>query len=89
MAIGAMTAFRDAGVIPGVDLAVAGFDDVGSAVDVVPALTTVAVPLREAGLSAMRLALSDDDGDARMPAEVVLRESTPEKGGAAPPSPTA
>ncbi|MBE1591716.1 hypothetical protein ACFPOI_14315 [Nonomuraea angiospora] len=44
-----------------------------------PALTSVAVPLREAGLSAMWLALSDDEGgdDVRLPARVVLRESTP------------
>jgi LacI family transcriptional regulator len=80
MAIGAMTAFRDAGVIPGRDIGVAGFDDIGSAVDVVPALTSVAVPLREAGLTAMRLALSDEDeqvDEVRLPADVVLRESTP------------
>ncbi|MFF4622167.1 substrate-binding domain-containing protein [Nonomuraea jabiensis] len=79
MAIGAMTAFRDAGVVPGADTGVAGFDDMASALDVVPALTSVAVPLREAGLSAMRLALSDDEGgdDVRLPARVVLRESTP------------
>ncbi|MGW6505473.1 substrate-binding domain-containing protein, partial [Nonomuraea angiospora] len=76
MAIGAMTAFRDAGVVPGADLGVAGFDDIASAMDVVPALTSVAVPLREAGLSAMRLALSGGD-DVRLPARVVLRESTP------------
>ncbi|QFY07416.1 substrate-binding domain-containing protein [Nonomuraea phyllanthi] len=79
MAIGAMTAFRDAGVIPGADIAVAGFDDIPSALDVVPALTSVAVPLREAGLSAMRLALTDeaDAPDVRLAARVVLRESTP------------
>ncbi|MGP3911654.1 LacI family DNA-binding transcriptional regulator [Nonomuraea sp. 10N515B] len=78
MAIGAMTAFRDAGVVPGADIGVAGFDDIGSAVDVVPALTSVAVPLREAGLSAMRLALSGEDRtDICLPADVVLRESTP------------
>lgn len=77
MAIGAMTAFRDAGVVPGADIGVAGFDDIGSAVDVVPALTSVAVPLRKAGLAAMRLALSDGTGDVRLPADVVLRESTP------------
>jgi LacI family transcriptional regulator len=78
MAIGAMTAFRDAGVIPGADIGVAGFDDIASALDVVPALTSVAVPLREAGLSAMRLALSDEGADdVRLPARVVLRESTP------------
>ncbi|MGW2149844.1 LacI family DNA-binding transcriptional regulator [Nonomuraea bangladeshensis] len=84
MAIGAMTALRDAGVLPGRDLGVAGFDDIDSASDVRPALTSVAVPLREAGLSAMRLALSGDgsgdgsgEADVRLPAEVVLRESTP------------
>ncbi|GAA4987156.1 LacI family DNA-binding transcriptional regulator [Nonomuraea thailandensis] len=78
MAIGAMTAFRDAGVLPGRDIGVAGFDDIASTVDVVPALTSVAVPLREAGLSAMRLALSDDaPEEIRLPATVVLRESTP------------
>ncbi|MEV0614192.1 LacI family DNA-binding transcriptional regulator [Nonomuraea sp. NPDC050404] len=78
MAIGAMTAFRDAGLIPGRDIAVAGFDDIASTVDVVPALTSVAVPLREAGLSAMRLAMSDDgDAETCLPVTVVLRESTP------------
>ncbi|WP_185112498.1 substrate-binding domain-containing protein [Nonomuraea rubra] len=78
MAIGAMTAFREAGVLPGRDLGVAGFDDIASTVDVVPALTSVAVPLREAGLSAMRLALSDDaPAELRLPTTVVLRESTP------------
>lgn len=82
MAIGAMTAFREAGVLPGRDIGVAGFDDIASTVDVVPALTSVAVPLREAGASAMRLALSGDgdggtDAETRLPVSVVLRESTP------------
>ncbi|WP_063765235.1 LacI family DNA-binding transcriptional regulator [Nonomuraea candida] len=78
MAIGAMTAFRDAGVIPGRDIGVAGFDDIASTRDVVPALTTVAVPLHEAGLSAMRLALSDGEPlPTALPATVVLRASTP------------
>jgi LacI family transcriptional regulator len=79
MAIGAMTAFRDAGLVPGRDIAVAGFDDIGSAVDVTPTLTSVAVPLHEVGLSAMRLALSDEDrpGLVRISTKVVLRESTP------------
>ncbi|WP_103954721.1 LacI family DNA-binding transcriptional regulator [Nonomuraea solani] len=77
MAIGAMTGFRDAGVVPGVDIGVAGFDDIESAVDVLPPLTSVAVPLREVGLSAMRLALSGGEQDARLPVGVVVRESTP------------
>jgi LacI family transcriptional regulator len=81
MAIGVMTAFRDAGLVPGQDIAVAGFDDIGPAVDVVPALTSVAVPLRQAGLSAMELALSDSDGSRIVPVStsVVLRDSTPRR----------
>jgi LacI family transcriptional regulator len=79
MAIGAMTAFRDAGVIPGEDIAVAGFDDIASAVDLVPTLTSVSVPLQEVGLRAMRLALSDDHGSGtvHISTSVVLRGSTP------------
>ncbi|MFF3445461.1 LacI family DNA-binding transcriptional regulator [Streptosporangium sp. NPDC002721] len=79
MAIGAMTTLREAGVVPGEDLAVAGFDDIGSAQDVVPPLTSVAVPLMEAGLRAVRLTLSsgDDAAQAQIPTSVVLRESTP------------
>ena len=79
MAIGAMTAFRDAGLEPGRDIAVAGFDDIGSAVDVVPELTSVSVPLRRIGATAMRLALRDRDEPriVRVPTGVVLRASTP------------
>jgi LacI family transcriptional regulator len=80
MAIGAMTALRDAGLVPGRDLAVAGFDDIGAAVDVAPALTTVAVPLRELGLRALNLALrGDDPGGATVATEVMLRDSTPQR----------
>lgn len=81
MAIGAMTAFRDAGLVPGRDIAVAGFDDIGPAVDVVPELTSVTVPLRQVGLCAMELALSDDDVSRVVPisTNVVLRDSTPRR----------
>lgn len=79
MAIGVMTAFRDAGLVPGQDVAVAGFDDIGPAVDVVPALTSVTVPLRQVGVCAMQLALSDDDASRIVPVStnVVLRGSAP------------
>ncbi|GAB2910475.1 LacI family DNA-binding transcriptional regulator [Nonomuraea fastidiosa] len=86
MAIGAMTGLREAGVRPGPDVGVAGFDDIAPAVDVVPALTSVAVPLREAGAAAVRLALPDGDtgceagareAGVRLPARVILRASTP------------
>jgi LacI family transcriptional regulator len=79
MAIGAMTALRDLGVVPGLDVAVAGFDDVASAVDVVPALTSVVVPLPEVGANAVRLALTGGDDAVSLPVAttVVLRDSTP------------
>ncbi|CAM3827546.1 LacI family DNA-binding transcriptional regulator [Kibdelosporangium persicum] len=79
MAIGAMRAVRDAGLVPGHDIAVAGFDDIGPATDVSPALTTVRVPLHEMGKRAMDLALSGaDPAEVQwMPTQPVLRTSTP------------
>ncbi|MDK1344707.1 LacI family DNA-binding transcriptional regulator [Streptomyces sp. 378] len=81
MAIGLMTAFRDTGLIPGQDVAVAGFDDIGPAVDVVPALTSVTVPLHQVGLHAMALALSEGDTSRILPVStnIVLRGSTPRR----------
>jgi LacI family transcriptional regulator, galactose operon repressor len=78
MAVGALSAIRDAGLTPGTDVAVASFDDIPTVRDVTPALTTVRVPLEEIGRRALRLALGDADtaGDA-VRTEVVLRESTP------------
>ncbi|MDQ7909892.1 LacI family DNA-binding transcriptional regulator [Phytohabitans sp. ZYX-F-186] len=79
MAIGAMTAIRDAGLVPGRDVGVAGFDDISWCADLDPALSTVAVPLHEVGVTAMRLALGDDRGVRVVPVatSVVLRDSTP------------
>ncbi|WP_338899625.1 LacI family DNA-binding transcriptional regulator [Streptomyces sp. TG1A-60] len=81
MAIGVMTTFRDAGLVPGRDVAVAGFDDIGPAVDVDPALTSVTVPLRQVGQRALEFALSDDDASriVPVPTNVVLRGSTPRR----------
>ena len=79
MAVGALSAIRDAGLTPGTDVAVAGFDDIPTVRDVTPALTTVRVPLEELGRRALRLALGDADAAAEgaVRTEVVLRESTP------------
>jgi LacI family transcriptional regulator len=80
MAIGVVGAIRDAGLTPGVDIAVAGFDDVPILRDVVPRLTTVALPLEDMGARALRLALSEAPHLTDVPAvrgEVRLRESTP------------
>lgn len=82
MAVGAMSALRDAGLTPGKDVAVAGFDDVPTVRDVTPPLTTVRIPLEEVGRRALRLALGRATGDDETPVrtEVVLRESTPRRG---------
>jgi LacI family transcriptional regulator len=77
MAIGAMTALREAGLRPGRDMAVAGFDDIDAARDVTPTLTSVRVPLRDLGRRAVELALAGDPGIVQVPVEVVLRDSTP------------
>ena len=79
VAIGAMSALRDAGWEPGRDIGVAGFDGIPTADDVTPALTTVRVPLEDVGYRALRAALGDDAALAA-PLEliVVVRASTPE-----------
>ena len=77
MAIGAMTAIHDAGLRVPQDVAIAGFDDIFSAVDVMPPLTTVRIPLERVGARAVRIALGLDEEQSPVPAEVVLRASTP------------
>ncbi|GAA1961294.1 LacI family DNA-binding transcriptional regulator [Agromyces allii] len=81
MAVGAMSALRDGGLVPGVDVAVAGFDDIPTVRDVTPALTTVRLPLEEIGRRALQLALGEagDDGTP-LATEVVVRASTPARG---------
>jgi LacI family transcriptional regulator len=79
MAVGAMSRLREAGVsVPG-EVAIAGFDDIATAGDVTPALTTVRLPLEQVGAAAIELAGADTDGHAivTISGEVVVRESTP------------
>ncbi|WP_128979031.1 LacI family DNA-binding transcriptional regulator [Streptomyces roseicoloratus] len=80
VALGVCAALRDRGLsIPG-DVSVAGFDDLPFAVDAVPALTTVRLPLHDAGARAGRLALGTEappqGGVATIAAELVVRGST-------------
>lgn len=77
IAIGAMTAARDAGLTIGADVAFCGFDDVPAAHDVSPGLTTVHIPLEELGYAAFRQIVSEDDVPVPH-LEVIVRESTPE-----------
>ena len=81
MAVGAMAALRAAGLVLPRDMAVAGFDDIATLRDVVPALTTVHVPLETLGSEAVRLVTDEWTGTepraVRVTGTVVIRESTP------------
>jgi LacI family transcriptional regulator len=83
MAIGALSALREAGISVPADVAVAGFDDIDTARDVTPALTTVNIPLADLGRQAMELALSDaalsSDEVIRVETRVILRASSPRR----------
>lgn len=79
MAIGAMSALRDAGIEPGNDMGVAGFDNVIGSTDVTPELTTVDLGLAEAGAAAVTLGMAEA-GERQIrvtPAKLMIRESTP------------
>jgi len=78
-AIGALSVLRSRGVAVPDDVSLFGFDDVPAARDITPALSTVRVPLRELGATAMRLALDGWTGAPRttvLPTELVLRDSS-------------
>ncbi|MDR0417362.1 MAG: LacI family transcriptional regulator [Propionibacteriaceae bacterium] len=82
MALGALAAARDVGAEVPESVALAGFDDIPTLRDVVPRLTTVAIPLTQVGEWATALALSQPEAEARVrtvPAEVVVRDSTPRR----------
>ncbi|WP_157246037.1 LacI family DNA-binding transcriptional regulator [Nonomuraea typhae] len=77
MAVGALAAYRERGVRVPEDVSVAGFDDIATLRDHVPALTTVRLPLADMGARALELALAAGDRPVveRVQGEVVLRES--------------
>jgi LacI family transcriptional regulator len=82
MAIGAMSALRDAGVRPGVEIGVAGFDDVLGTEDVDPGLTSVDIALARAGAAAVELAVRPPALDRQvveLDPRVVVRGTTPRR----------
>ncbi|MGY1433946.1 LacI family DNA-binding transcriptional regulator [Streptomyces reniochalinae] len=85
VALGVCAALRDRGLRIPEDVSVGGFDDLPFAADASPALTTVRLPLHEAGARAGRLALgleTPPPGDvATVRADLMVRAST------APPAP--
>ena len=79
MAVGAMTALREAGRQVPTDAQVAGFDDIPTLRDHHPGLTTVRLPLQAMGEQAVALAIGSAAGRHRVrkvSGEIVLREST-------------
>ncbi|WP_030379879.1 MULTISPECIES: LacI family DNA-binding transcriptional regulator [unclassified Streptomyces] len=80
VALGACAALRDSGLRIPDDVSVAGFDDLPFSIDAVPALTTVRLPLAEAGARAGRVAMGREEpppGDiAVVRGELMVRGST-------------
>ncbi|WP_259606711.1 MULTISPECIES: substrate-binding domain-containing protein [Microbacterium] len=77
VAIGAMTAIREAGRRVGDDIAICGFGDVPVSRDVTPQLTTVRVPLSDLGYQAFRAAVDPDWSQPDATLEVLVRASSP------------
>ncbi|MET9609749.1 LacI family DNA-binding transcriptional regulator [Streptomyces sp. NPDC006512] len=80
VATGVTAALREAGLRIPEDVSVAGFDDLPFCVDTAPALTTVRVPLREAGVLAAHLVTGrrspPPGGITTLPTELMVRGST-------------
>ncbi|MFD4633733.1 LacI family DNA-binding transcriptional regulator [Streptomyces sp. NPDC058284] len=80
VALGACAALRDKGLRIPDDVSVAGFDDLPFSIDAVPALTTVRLPLHEAGARAGRIAMGKENGPpggvATVHGELMVRGST-------------
>jgi LacI family transcriptional regulator len=84
MALGALSAFRTAGLRVPQDVAVAGFDDVATLCDVVPPLTTVHIPVELVATEAVDIVLRAQEATSlrrTVDGRVVLRESTPARTG--------
>ena len=80
VALGACAALREAGLRIPDDVSVAGFDDLPFGVDAVPSLTTVRLPLSDAGARAGRIAMGREEpppGDlATVRGELMVRGSS-------------
>jgi LacI family transcriptional regulator len=81
-AFGVMDAIKEAGMRVGEDISVVGFDDIGMASNVYPALTTVRQPMEEMGEASVELlvALMEDRPlpmiQRQFSTELVVRQST-------------
>jgi LacI family transcriptional regulator len=80
MALGACAALRAAGLDVPDDVSIAGFDDLPFSLDAVPALTTVRLPLHQAGIRSGSLVMgtvpTPPGGLATVGTELMVRAST-------------
>ena len=78
MAIGALATLRRRGVRVPADVSLTGFDDIPSAADLEPPLTTVRIALDQVGERAMRLAVEDGMNHkiVPVPANPIFRDSS-------------
>jgi LacI family transcriptional regulator len=79
MAVGALTALREAGRRVPDDVSVVGFDDLAICVDLTPALTTVRVDTEGMGEQAMRMVVAAAEAErstVQSPTELIVRGST-------------
>ncbi|MFE7955046.1 MULTISPECIES: LacI family DNA-binding transcriptional regulator [unclassified Streptomyces] len=80
VALGACAALRESGRRIPEDVSVAGFDDLPFSIDAVPSLTTVRLPLAEAGARAGRIAMGREEappgGIAVVRGELMVRGSS-------------
>jgi len=82
MAIGAMNALYEDGLVPGRDVAVIGFDDIPTAQYLRPPLTTLRQPIAEVGRRVVDMLLTLIRGEALsergvlLPPELIVRDSS-------------
>jgi DNA-binding LacI/PurR family transcriptional regulator len=86
-AIGAMRAFREAGLSVPEDVSVVGFDDIQNAAYQNPGLTTVRQPLREMGELAARNLLRRLAGEESLPQTLTVEPQLVVRGSTAAPAP--
>jgi LacI family transcriptional regulator len=76
VACGVLQALREANLRVPQDVSVVGYDDIPFALDLVPALTSVHVPMEEIGRTAVRLALHPEEKQhVVLGTHVVIRDS--------------
>lgn len=88
-AIGVMGALRDHGLVPGVDIAVVGFNDISVSADLPIPLTTVRNPIRDMGERAGQMIVDRLEGrpieSVQLQPRLVVRQSTDARMTAFPP----